>query len=180
MHHVHFADRHCFNKCPLLSQITAEFQAPSPLVALRKGLFLRHCKLHGEGLWAVVDISFEVPPNATTAKFRRRPSGCIIQQLQDDRSKVDQNLCSQSYYNLLTFSFLNPLPMAYRSYGLSTSRWKSKAFTTCTSPSSTLVLCLGQRDGWQRYQSNVREWLVSWPAIPLLIRVLMVFAIKIA
>ncbi|KAG6520784.1 hypothetical protein ZIOFF_017844 [Zingiber officinale] len=71
-----------------LQLITAELQAPSPLVALREGLFLRHCKLHGEGLWAVVDVSFEVSPDATMTKFRRRPSGCIIQQLPDDRSKV--------------------------------------------------------------------------------------------
>ncbi|XP_042467186.1 homeobox-leucine zipper protein PROTODERMAL FACTOR 2-like [Zingiber officinale] len=77
-----------------LQLITAELQAPSPLVALREGLFLRHCKLHGEGLWAVVDVSFEVSPDATMTKFRRRPSGCIIQQLPDDRSKVDQNICS--------------------------------------------------------------------------------------
>lgn len=67
--------------------MTAELQVPSPLVPVREGLFLRHCKQAEGARWAVVDVSFEVRHDPMT-KFRRRPSGCIIQETSDGRSKV--------------------------------------------------------------------------------------------
>ncbi|KAG6521993.1 hypothetical protein ZIOFF_019127 [Zingiber officinale] len=70
-----------------LQLITAELQVPTPLVPVREGLFLRHCKQHEGGVWAVVDVSFEVRQNPM-AKFRRRPSGFIIHQMPNDCSKV--------------------------------------------------------------------------------------------
>ncbi|XP_042439319.1 homeobox-leucine zipper protein ROC2-like isoform X1 [Zingiber officinale] len=70
-----------------LQLMTAELQVPSPLVPAREGLFLRHCKQPEGARWAVVDVSFEVRHD-TMAKFRRRPSGCIIQETPDGRSKV--------------------------------------------------------------------------------------------
>nr|GMD92993.1 homeobox-leucine zipper protein MERISTEM L1-like [Ipomoea batatas] len=38
-----------------LQTMTAEFQVPSPLVPTRENYFLRYCKQHGDGTWAVVD-----------------------------------------------------------------------------------------------------------------------------
>nr|CAD1819162.1 unnamed protein product [Ananas comosus var. bracteatus] len=78
-----------------LQLMKAEFQFPSPLVPKRECVFLRYCKQHGEGLWAVVDVSFDGHGIITTdgrhytkTTCRRRPSGCIIQAMQDGSSKV--------------------------------------------------------------------------------------------
>ncbi|KAF3508678.1 hypothetical protein F2Q69_00009755 [Brassica cretica] len=43
-----------------LQLMQAEFQVMSPLVPIRQVKFLRYCKQHGDGLWAVVDISYDV------------------------------------------------------------------------------------------------------------------------
>ncbi|KAG2327743.1 hypothetical protein Bca52824_010471 [Brassica carinata] len=68
--------------------ITAEYQVLSPLVSTRKCYFVRYCKQHGEGLWGVVDISIDhLIPNVEL-KCRRRPSGCLIQQMADGFSRV--------------------------------------------------------------------------------------------
>lgn len=72
--------------CCVHSQMAAELQVPTPLVPLRESLFLRYCKRH-DGLWVVVDVSMEVRLNPM-ARYRRRPSGCVIQELPNDYSKV--------------------------------------------------------------------------------------------
>ncbi|KAJ8470051.1 hypothetical protein OPV22_024394 [Ensete ventricosum] len=69
-----------------LQLMTAELQVPTPLVPLRESLFLRYCKRH-DGLWVVADVSMEVRLNPM-ARYRRRPSGCVIQELPNDYSKV--------------------------------------------------------------------------------------------
>ncbi|KAK7257533.1 hypothetical protein RIF29_31573 [Crotalaria pallida] len=66
-----------------LQAMKAEFQVPSPLVATRESNFVRYCKQHSDGTWAVVDVS--VDPLATC---RRRPSGCLIQESPNGYSKV--------------------------------------------------------------------------------------------
>ncbi|CAF1711818.1 BnaC03g67430D [Brassica napus] len=43
-----------------LQLMQAEFQVMSPLFPIRQVKFLRYCKQHGDGLWAVVDISYDV------------------------------------------------------------------------------------------------------------------------
>lgn len=40
-------------------QMTAEFQVPSPLVPTRENYFVRYCKQHVDGTWAVVDVSLD-------------------------------------------------------------------------------------------------------------------------
>lgn len=76
-----------------LGQMQAEFQVMSPLVPIRQVKFLRYCKQHGDGLWAVVDISYDVNRESQDLKsyggLKRLPSGCIIQDIgNDDCSKV--------------------------------------------------------------------------------------------
>ncbi|KAL5567824.1 hypothetical protein UlMin_024399 [Ulmus minor] len=70
----------------------AELQALSPLVPLRQLKFLRFCKQHGDGIWAVVDVSIENNRDGTNAHpfphCRRLPSGCIVQDMPDGYSKV--------------------------------------------------------------------------------------------
>ncbi|KAL1567731.1 Homeobox-leucine zipper protein MERISTEM L1 [Salvia divinorum] len=71
-----------------LQVMTAEFQVPSPLVPTRETYFVRYCKQHGDGIWAVVDVSLDNLRPATISKCRRRPSGCLIQELPNGYSKV--------------------------------------------------------------------------------------------
>ncbi|KAK3132874.1 hypothetical protein QOZ80_6AG0528890 [Eleusine coracana subsp. coracana] len=82
----------------------AELQVLSPLVPIREVLFLRFCKQHAEGLWAVVDVSVDsiLRPadgnhhhhhnqNGGAAGYmgcRLLPSGCIVQDMNNGYSKV--------------------------------------------------------------------------------------------
>ena len=68
--------------------MTAEFQVPSPLVPTRENYFVRYCKQHHDGTWAVVDVSLDNLRPASISRCRRRPSGCLIQELPNGYSKV--------------------------------------------------------------------------------------------
>ncbi|MCO5577089.1 hypothetical protein L7F22_030911 [Adiantum nelumboides] len=68
----------------------AEFHVPSPLVPTRENYFLRYSK-RVEHLWVVVDVSIDslrrnTPPSAL--RCRRRPSGCLIEEMPSGYSKV--------------------------------------------------------------------------------------------
>ncbi|MCO5577087.1 hypothetical protein L7F22_030909 [Adiantum nelumboides] len=68
----------------------AEFHVPSPLVPTRENYFLRYSK-RVEHLWVVVDVSIDSlrgnpPPSAL--RCRRRPSGCLIEEMPSGYSKV--------------------------------------------------------------------------------------------
>ncbi|PPD71867.1 hypothetical protein GOBAR_DD31232 [Gossypium barbadense] len=71
-----------------LQVMTAEFQLPSPLVPTRENYFARYCKRHHDGIWAVVDVSLDNLRHAPFTRCRRRPSGCLIQELPNGYSKV--------------------------------------------------------------------------------------------
>ncbi|XP_022876975.1 homeobox-leucine zipper protein PROTODERMAL FACTOR 2-like [Olea europaea var. sylvestris] len=71
-----------------LQVMTAEFQVPSPLVPTRENYFARYCKQHGDGTWAVVDVSLDNLRATSIPRCRRRPSGCLIQELPNGYSKV--------------------------------------------------------------------------------------------
>ncbi|KAF9589084.1 hypothetical protein IFM89_018815 [Coptis chinensis] len=71
-----------------LQVMTAEYQVPTPLVPTRESLFLRYCKQHSEGTWAVVDVSLDHLRPGSIMRCRRRPSGCLIQELPNGYSKV--------------------------------------------------------------------------------------------
>lgn len=74
----------------------AELQLLSPLVPVREVTFLRFCKQHAEGVWAVVDVSVdairEAPGGGGSApsfpSCRRLPSGCVVQDMPNGYSKV--------------------------------------------------------------------------------------------
>ncbi|KAG2644731.1 hypothetical protein PVAP13_2KG375946 [Panicum virgatum] len=80
-----------------------ELQVLSPLVPIREVVFLRFCKQHAEGLWAVVDVSVDAvlrpggdphhhPLNGGGAAgymgCRLLPSGCVVQDMNNGYSKV--------------------------------------------------------------------------------------------
>ncbi|KAE8733190.1 Homeobox-leucine zipper protein MERISTEM L1 [Hibiscus syriacus] len=71
-----------------LQVMTAEFQVPSPLVPTRENYFVRYCKQHIDGTWAVVDVSLDNLRPSRISKCGRRPSGCLIQELPNGYSKV--------------------------------------------------------------------------------------------
>ncbi|CAL4996472.1 unnamed protein product [Urochloa decumbens] len=73
-----------------LQLMTAEFQMPSPLVPTRESQFVRYCKQHTDGGWAVVDVSLDGlrADGAAGARGRRRPSGCLIREMPNGYSRV--------------------------------------------------------------------------------------------
>ncbi|XP_057544611.1 homeobox-leucine zipper protein PROTODERMAL FACTOR 2 [Amaranthus tricolor] len=71
-----------------LQVMTAEFQVPSPLVPTRENYFVRYCKQHGDSTWVVVDVSLDGLRPSPIPRCRRRPSGCLIQELPNGYSKV--------------------------------------------------------------------------------------------
>ncbi|KAF8669878.1 hypothetical protein HU200_051055 [Digitaria exilis] len=73
-----------------LQLMTAEFQMPSPLVPTRESHFVRYCKQHTDGSWAVVDVSLDGlrAGGATAVRGRRRPSGCLIREMPNGYSRV--------------------------------------------------------------------------------------------
>lgn len=84
----------------LLVQMTAEFQVPSPLVPTRESYFVRYCKQHADGTWAVVDVSLDNLRPGPAVRCRRRPSGCLIQEMPNGYSKV------YVFHNLFIFNFI--------------------------------------------------------------------------
>ncbi|XP_060218787.1 homeobox-leucine zipper protein ANTHOCYANINLESS 2 [Lycium barbarum] len=75
-----------------LQLMHAELQVLSPLVPIREVNFLRFCKQHAEGVWAVVDVSIdtirETSGAPTFPNSRRLPSGCVVQDMPNGYSKV--------------------------------------------------------------------------------------------
>ncbi|KAK9138216.1 hypothetical protein Sjap_008810 [Stephania japonica] len=65
-----------------LQLMRAELQVLSPLVPIREVNFLRFCKQHAEGVWAVVDVSIDADRDASNPSnfltCRRLPSGCKV------------------------------------------------------------------------------------------------------
>ncbi|KAK3121162.1 hypothetical protein QOZ80_8BG0647360 [Eleusine coracana subsp. coracana] len=71
-----------------LQVMSMEFQVPSPLVPTRESYFVRYCKHNPDGTWAVVDVSLDSLHPSPVLKCRRRPSGCLIQEMPNGYSKV--------------------------------------------------------------------------------------------
>ncbi|XP_058104816.1 homeobox-leucine zipper protein ANTHOCYANINLESS 2-like [Magnolia sinica] len=75
-----------------LQLMRAELQVLSPLVPIRELNFLRFCKQHADGVWAVVDVSIDgmrENPNASPyMNSRKLPSGCIVQDMGNGYSKL--------------------------------------------------------------------------------------------
>ncbi|KAH7366500.1 hypothetical protein KP509_18G081400 [Ceratopteris richardii] len=65
----------------------AEFHVPSPLVPTRESYFLRYSK-RVDHTWVVVDVSIDSLHGNMSLRCRRRPSGCIIEEMSSGYSKV--------------------------------------------------------------------------------------------
>ncbi|XP_010494885.1 PREDICTED: homeobox-leucine zipper protein HDG5-like isoform X4 [Camelina sativa] len=74
----------------------AEFQVLSPLVPTREAYFLRYVEQNAEnGNWAIVDFPIDSfhdqmqPPSTNSPhEYKRKPSGCIIQDMPNGYSQV--------------------------------------------------------------------------------------------
>lgn len=96
-----------------LQLMHAELQVLSPLVPVREISFLRFCKQHAEGVWAVVDVSVDsIRESAGGPQFyscRRQPSGCVVQDMPNGCSKVtwvehaeyEENIVHHLYQHLI-------------------------------------------------------------------------------
>ncbi|KAK6146467.1 hypothetical protein DH2020_020336 [Rehmannia glutinosa] len=75
-----------------LQLMYAEIQVLSPLVPTREAHFLRYCQHNAdEGTWAIVDFPLDGFQNDYPPSFpyyKRRPSGCIIQDMPNGYSRV--------------------------------------------------------------------------------------------
>ncbi|XP_058210644.1 homeobox-leucine zipper protein HDG2-like isoform X2 [Rhododendron vialii] len=71
-----------------LQVMSAEFHVLSPVVPTRETYFVRYCKHHIDGTWAVVDVSLDNLRSSPVMRCRRRPSGCLIQEMPNGYSKV--------------------------------------------------------------------------------------------
>ncbi|XP_039042570.1 homeobox-leucine zipper protein ANTHOCYANINLESS 2-like isoform X2 [Hibiscus syriacus] len=97
-----------------LQLMHAELQVLSPLVPVREVNFLRFCKQHAEGVWAVVDVSndtiLETSGAPSYVNCRRLPSGCVVQDMPNGYSMVtwvehaeyDESQVHQLYRPLLS------------------------------------------------------------------------------
>ena len=76
----------------LFLQMYAELQVLSPLIPTRETHFLRYCQQNvDEGTWAIVDFpidSFHDNLQVSVPRYRRSPSGCIIQDMPNGYSRV--------------------------------------------------------------------------------------------
>ncbi|KAF6157212.1 hypothetical protein GIB67_041673 [Kingdonia uniflora] len=74
-----------------LQLMHGELQVLSPLVPIREVHFLRFCKQHAEGVWAVVDVSVDMNRDTsnpqTFVSSRRLPSGYVVQDMPNGYSK---------------------------------------------------------------------------------------------
>ncbi|KAG8502713.1 hypothetical protein CXB51_000489 [Gossypium anomalum] len=72
----------------ILENMSAEFHQCTPLIPARQSYFARYCKKHTNGTWGVVDVSLESLFPYPQVQFRRRPSGCVIQEVGNRGSEV--------------------------------------------------------------------------------------------
>ncbi|XWS09843.1 hypothetical protein CRYUN_Cryun39dG0024300 [Craigia yunnanensis] len=72
----------------MLQVMTAEFHQSTPLVPARQSYFARYCRKLTYETWGVVDVSLENLFPYPQVQFRRRPSGCLIQEMPNGSSKV--------------------------------------------------------------------------------------------
>ncbi|XVF03952.1 hypothetical protein REPUB_Repub05bG0038000 [Reevesia pubescens] len=72
----------------MLQVMTAEFHQCTPLIPARQSYFARYFRMLSYGTWGVVDVSLENLFPYPQVQFRRRPSGCVIQEMPNGSSKV--------------------------------------------------------------------------------------------
>ncbi|XWS32232.1 hypothetical protein CRYUN_Cryun23aG0142600 [Craigia yunnanensis] len=115
-----------------LQLMHAELQVLSPLVPVREVNFLRFCKQHAEGVWAVVDVSIdtirETSGAPTFVNCRRLPSGCVVQDMPNGYSKVTWVECAE-YDESQVHQLYRPLLSSGMGFGA--QRWVATLQRQC-------------------------------------------------
>ncbi|XP_071709455.1 homeobox-leucine zipper protein ANTHOCYANINLESS 2 [Rutidosis leptorrhynchoides] len=113
-----------------LQLMHAELQVLSPLVPVREVNFLRYCKQHAEGVWAVVDVSIDSIRENTSSfsSCRRLPSGCVVQDMPNGYSKVTW-VEHAEYNERLVHELYRPLIRAGMGFGA--QRWVATLQRQC-------------------------------------------------
>ncbi|KFK37365.1 hypothetical protein AALP_AA4G247200 [Arabis alpina] len=128
----------------------AELQLLSPLVPVRQVTFLRFCKQHAEGVWAVVDVSVDsindqggsasVGPSLSC---RRLPSGCLVQDMPNGYSKVTW-IDHTEYDEASIHHLYRPLVSSGLAFGF--KRWISALQRQCESLTILMSSTIPNRD----------------------------------
>ncbi|XP_071735955.1 homeobox-leucine zipper protein ANTHOCYANINLESS 2-like [Rutidosis leptorrhynchoides] len=113
-----------------LQLMHAELQVLSPLVPVREVSFLRYCKQHAEGVWAVVDVSIDSIRENTSAysSCRRLPSGFVVQDMPNGYCKVTW-VEHAEYDERLVHELYRPLIRAGMGFGA--HRWVATLQRQC-------------------------------------------------
>jgi hypothetical protein len=99
-----------------------ELHVLSPVVPTREFCFLRYCRQIEHGLWAIADISVDLPNRdarfgAPPQRSCRLPSGCLIADMANGYSKVGSvRFGYLSVTRPLVFSI--HVPRALRTYAM--------------------------------------------------------------
>ncbi|ESQ39210.1 hypothetical protein EUTSA_v10001317mg [Eutrema salsugineum] len=120
-----------------LHLMQAELQLLSPLVPVRQVNFLRFCKQHAEGVWAVVDVSDDKisdrggsASGRSSLSCRRLPSGCLVQDMPNGYSKITW-IDHSEYDETKIHHLYRPLVSSGLAFG--SKRWISTLQRQCES-----------------------------------------------
>ncbi|XP_020553953.1 homeobox-leucine zipper protein PROTODERMAL FACTOR 2-like isoform X2 [Sesamum indicum] len=111
-----------------LQVMVAEFHVPSPLVKTREIYFVRCSRQIDIDTWVVADVSLETIFPSPAVTCQRKPSGCVIQVLQDGLSTVtwvEHNAESNSVVNYMFRGILKS------GFAFSAKRWVSSLEREC-------------------------------------------------
>ncbi|XP_010244428.1 PREDICTED: homeobox-leucine zipper protein ROC8-like isoform X2 [Nelumbo nucifera] len=130
-----------------LQLIYAELQVLSPLVPTREVYFVRYCQQIEQGMWAVVDVSFDITREnqlVSPLQCRRLPSGCLIQEIPNGYSKV-------SWLEHVELEDRVPTPRLYRDFVSSgmaygAERWLATLQRMCERFACQMVSGASSRD----------------------------------
>lgn len=89
-------------------QMYQELQLLSPLVPTRHFYFIRYCQQIEQGVWAVVDVSYNIPREnqiVSHPQCHRFPSGCLIQDMPNGYSKVLPPYLSYAFLFIIETSY---------------------------------------------------------------------------
>ncbi|XP_023640300.1 homeobox-leucine zipper protein HDG1 isoform X1 [Capsella rubella] len=133
-----------------LHLMQAEIQLLSPLVPVRQVTFLRFCKQHAEGVWAVVDVSVDRISDRggsasahTSLSCRRLPSGCLVQDMPNGYSKVTW-IDHTEYDDTRIHNLYRPLVSSGLAFG--SKRWISVLQRQCESLTILMSSTIPNRD----------------------------------
>ncbi|KAL0362796.1 UNVERIFIED_CONTAM: Homeobox-leucine zipper protein HDG2 [Sesamum calycinum] len=111
-----------------LQVMVAEFQVPSPLVKTREVYFVRCSRQIDIDTWVVADVSLETIFPSPAVTCQRRPSGCVIQILQDGLSTVTWVEHNAECNSVVNYMFRGILKSGF---AFSAKRWISSLEREC-------------------------------------------------